>query len=88
MRDLEEVVGTSSERVRVEWDRLENGNGQPSYHLFITDGTDSASTTLGLDILKNPSRLYIRLLLLWDDLLKERSHRQFRALEAMSGSES
>jgi hypothetical protein len=82
---LEEVVGPSSERVKVEWNRTEDARGRPLYSLRLSDGTDSVSATFAASELRCSTHLHYRMVRLWGDLLQLRSH---KLLEDLTGPSS
>jgi hypothetical protein len=85
---LEEVVGPSSGRVKVEWDRTEDEKGQPRYNLRISDEVGSASTSFAPDELVPSSSLLFRLTRVWDEVLRVRVHKYLDDLQKRDGSES
>ena len=78
---LQQIMGTSSKNIRVDWDLISNENGRAVAGLRITDSTGSASGTLTPEELKNPVRLRRCLHEVWGDLLQIRSNHQFEAFE-------
>src|SRR5205823_3755338 len=82
------VIGRSAEGVTAEWDRTTDATGLPEYNLRLSDAMDSATGSVDEEELRTPRHLRIRLHLLWDGLLRARSHRQLQNLHAMSGTET
>jgi hypothetical protein len=82
---LEEVLGPqSSSIVRTEWRSVHDHRGRTLYRLTIGDFTGEASTDFGVDELKNPPHLRVRLYRLWGDLLQTRNEQQHRQVQIIS----
>jgi hypothetical protein len=79
-QQLEEVVGNSAPPVTAEWDRAEDARGRPLLTLRLSDSTGWVTTTFEPDELRDAEHTWIRLHLLWGDLLRVRSKKQLEAL--------
>lgn len=88
-KQLEDVVGTSNDSVRAEWDQTSDNHGRPVITLRLTDWTGTVQAQFRPNDLKSPLPLELRLLRLWGDLLQIRSHRQVddlrHSVEALQG---
>jgi hypothetical protein len=79
-KQLEDILGPSSDQVSAEWDRSEDEGGRAFYRLKVKDSTGEAETHFAPDELQSLSQRRIRLYLLWEDLLRARNHKQLQEL--------
>lgn len=78
-KQLEEVVGRSSNVVSGEWDRSHDEKGREFVTLRLKDLTGEAERQFDLDDLRSVAMTSSKLRLIWDNLLSIRAHKQLDA---------
>lgn len=68
-KQLEEVLGESSELVEARWDRTEDARGRSVYVLSLKDSFGEVSGNFAPTELQSPNQIDFRLYRLWGDLL-------------------
>jgi hypothetical protein len=83
---LADILGPqSSQLVKAEWNRVQDGQGRTLYRLTIRDWTGEVSTDFAPDELQNRLHMRVRIPLLWDDLLRVRSNQERQQVQILSG---
>lgn len=79
---LESVIGESIELPQVEWSLERDDHGCPLIRLLLSDSYGQVVGHFRPDELTTPLPLKLRLLDLWGNLLKIRSHKQLNRLRS------
>src|SRR5947209_4414721 len=82
---LKKILGTSADRVSVEWDRGQDVRGRAQYTLKLSDHTGQVAASFAPDELSLSAHMRYRLLDLWGDLLQVRSHKLLQELTGAGG---
>jgi len=87
---LKDVLGTSADRIEVEWDQTQDDRGRSVYTLTLSDSKRRVEAQFSREELNFASYMRARLYRLWGDLLQlisDEAHRKVLELVAQMGED-
>lgn len=84
---LKDVLDPYSDRVSVDWDRMEDEHGQSLYTMTLRYPPEMVQKSFTPEELQAPSDLWRPFSRLWQDLLRAREGRLWKELRALDDKE-